>query len=117
MKIFITTLVFFLTASLLPIVGGAKAASYGLHERPDTKLRVTDPKMVGLFDFFKRNKSYNVYFYFPDDTERYLGISQSVSDCQSLAINYANNKNIIDANWGYICCLKTKKSECAEKHR
>ena len=74
-------------------------------------------KFVGLFDFFRKDKSYNVFFYFPDNRERHLGLSKSISDCQSIAINYADQKNIIDDDWGYVCCLKTKNSECAEKHK
>ena len=62
--------------------------------------------------------NYNVYFYFPDDREKYLGVSNSLSQCNSMSVNYANQKNISRSDgWGYICCLKTKNSECAEKHR
>ncbi len=64
------------------------------------------------------NSNYNVYFYFPDNTEYYLGVSSSLTSCNSIAVSYANKKNMSSSSgWGYICCLKTKTSECAEKHR
>ncbi len=64
------------------------------------------------------NSRYNVYFFFPDNSENYLGVSHSLSHCNSMAVTFANRKNIKRSDgWGYICCLKTKNSECAEKHR
>jgi len=44
-----------------------------------------------------------------------LGISSSLSSCAAKARNYAydRNKKLDD----YICCLVTKTSNCAEKHR
>ena len=64
------------------------------------------------------NSNYNVYFYFPNDDEIYLGVSDSLSGCGNAAYNYANSKKLKNSdNWDYICCLKTKDSQCAEKHR
>ena len=64
------------------------------------------------------NSNYNVYFYFPDETENYLGQSNSLSSCGNIANNYAYTKNLSqNRDWGYICCLITKDSSCAEKHR
>ena len=44
-----------------------------------------------------------------------LGMSYSLSSCSAKARNYAydSNKKLDD----YICCLVTKTSNCAEKHR
>lgn len=63
--------------------------------------------------------TYNVYFYFPDGKkEYYLGTTEGLSQCGAVAHNYANSKEPSrDSGWSYICCLKTKDSECAEKHR
>ena len=64
------------------------------------------------------NSSYNVYFFYPDNSEDYIGVSRSLSNCNSMAVTHANRKNLKRSDgWGYICCLKTKNSECAEKHR
>jgi hypothetical protein len=62
---------------------------------------------------------YNAYFYFPEgNKEYYLGIAQGLNQCGAMAHSYANSNNLDSSSgWGYICCLKTKDSECAEKHR
>lgn len=62
------------------------------------------------------NSTYNVYFYFPDSTEYYLGQSSSLSSCGSSANNYARSRNI-GYGWSWICCLETSNSSCAEAHR
>lgn len=63
--------------------------------------------------------SYNVYFYFPDsDKEYFLGVSNGLNECGSLASEYASSKGMANnTDWGYICCMKTEDSECKEKHR
>ena len=63
--------------------------------------------------------TYNAYFYFPDgNKEYYLGVAEGLSQCGAIAHGYANSKQLSrDSGWSYICCLKTKDSECAEKHR
>jgi hypothetical protein len=68
--------------------------------------------------------TYNVYFYFPEkngadqDKEYFLGTAQGLSECGAVAYSYADSKNLKPSStWSYICCLKTKDSECAEKHR
>ena len=64
------------------------------------------------------NSTYNAFFYFPDDTEYYLGTVYSLSGCGRAANRYASSKNLSRSDgWGYICCLKTSNSNCAEKHR
>ena len=87
---------------------------------------------AGLFDLFKKdsckqysdytckqleNSPYNVYFYWPNDREEYLGQSSSLSQCGDIAIDFSYRKKVQNQNWGYICCLITKNSSCAEKHR
>ena len=62
--------------------------------------------------------SYNVYFYFPDNSEYYLGSAEGLSQCGSVAYSYAASKNLTsNREWTYICCMKAKGSECYEKHR
>lgn len=62
--------------------------------------------------------TYNAYFYFPNNQEYYLGVAQGLSQCGSMAHNYAASKNLTgNREWSYICCMKAKGSECYEKHR
>ena len=62
--------------------------------------------------------TYNTYFYFPDEREEFLGIATGLSQCGGLAHGYAADHNMSGSDsWSYICCMKTDKSECEEKHR
>lgn len=62
--------------------------------------------------------TYNVYFYYPNGTERYLGLASGLGQCGSMAHSYASSINLEGSNdWSYICCMKAKGSECYEKHR
>jgi hypothetical protein len=62
--------------------------------------------------------TYNAFFYFPDGREYGLGIAQGLGQCGGMAQSFAASKKMSrDSGWGYVCCLKTKDSECAEKHR
>jgi hypothetical protein len=63
--------------------------------------------------------TYNVLFYFPNnDKEYYLGESIGLSSCEDIANSYADEKNLTsNSEWSYLCCLKTKDSECEEKHK
>jgi hypothetical protein len=62
--------------------------------------------------------SYNVYFYYPDGKELYMGLSQSLSGCRSLAYSFAVSQKMGgNKDWSYICCMQAKGSECYEKHR
>jgi len=64
------------------------------------------------------NAPYNAYFYYPSGTEEFLGQVESLSQCGSLAHNFASSKELDRNNeWGYICCMRAKGSECYEKHR
>ena len=65
-----------------------------------------------------QDASYNVYFYFPNDKEYYLGVAEGLSQCGDMAYSYAESKNMsVQTKWNYICCMKAKGSECYEKHR
>lgn len=76
--------------------------------------------LVALLSGCERNletSSFNVYFYYPDNREEFLGQVTGLAACGSLAHSKASLLNMSSANWGYVCCLKTSSSECAEKHR
>jgi hypothetical protein len=78
--------------------------------------------LIGLMAIFLLSEcshQYNVYFWFGDNPKQYhLGVVDTLDACGSVAHSYAQSKNLTKAdNWGYICCLKTSTSECAEKHR
>lgn len=61
---------------------------------------------------------YNVYFYFPNDSEYYLGTADGLDECGSKAYSYAASKNLSgNREWSYICCMIAKGSDCYEKHR
>lgn len=63
--------------------------------------------------------TYNVHFSFPNsDRDYFLGTVNGLSACGSTAYGYAASKGLSrDSGWGFVCCMKTEKSECAEKHR
>ena len=58
--------------------------------------------------------SYNVFFYFPDGREYYLGSVEGLGNCSALAGNYSVATK---APKYWVCCMKTAKSSCEEKHR
>ena len=61
---------------------------------------------------------YNVYFYFPNQTEVYLGETKGLDNCGQMAHGYAYDKKLSNNNdWGYVCCMIAKGSSCYEKHR
>jgi hypothetical protein len=63
--------------------------------------------------------TYNVHFSFSDSDRDYpLGTVTGLSACGATAHDFAASKGLSqDSGWGYVCCMKTDKSECAEKHR
>ena len=63
------------------------------------------------------SSSFNVYFYYPNDKEEYLGQVNGLSSCQSSVSSFAYEKNISRENWSYICCRITSDSSCASKHK
>jgi hypothetical protein len=66
---------------------------------------------------------FNVYSYYPKRGSEelrgeYLGQVTGISACQRAAPNFAGSKNMNRSDgWSYICCLQTKTSSCAEKHK
>ena len=62
---------------------------------------------------------YNIYFRYPKSEEDYyLGQSQGLRECGSIAKNHAATKNLLyNREWSYICCMIAKGSQCYEKHR
>lgn len=62
--------------------------------------------------------TYNTWFRFPDGRDYYLGVAEGLGNCGDIARAFASSKHLYgNSDWSYICCLKTKDSECAEKHR
>jgi hypothetical protein len=57
---------------------------------------------------------YNVYFYYPDGKEEYLGEAQGLPQCSAMADAQAQ---MTHAPKSWICCMKTQGSSCEEKHR
>jgi hypothetical protein len=58
--------------------------------------------------------TYNVYFYYPDQREDYLGVADGLRACSATAFNYSQQ---IHSPKLWVCCMKTSKSGCEEKHR
>jgi len=60
----------------------------------------------------------NVYFYFPNGHEVYLGETKGASSCGSIAYSYAGEKNLLQNNeWGYVCCTIEGDASCYRKIR
>ena len=60
----------------------------------------------------------NVYFYFPNDKEIFLGKTLGASSCGSMAYSYAKSKGFRRTDrWSYICCTIEKGSSCYRKIR
>jgi hypothetical protein len=63
------------------------------------------------------SSTFNVYVYPDGDrTEISLGQARGLSQCQSMAWSFKNQKNLSN-DWSYICCLQTNTSSCASKHK
>lgn len=61
---------------------------------------------------------YNVYFYYPDNTEKFLGHANGLRSCGSIARSFVNQGDLESNNdWSYVCCMIAKDSQCYEKHR
>ncbi len=82
-----------------------------------TASRLLALAVIGSCTEPKETATFNAYFYYPDNREEYLGQLRGLSACQMAAGSRASALGIERAHWGYICCLKTSKSECAEKHK
>lgn len=59
----------------------------------------------------------NVYFYYPQGEEVYLGRVTGISHCQNIATEFAINKRSEQSNWDYLCCTIKRGSACYEKLR
>jgi hypothetical protein len=60
----------------------------------------------------------NVYFYFPDNKEVFLGTTRGASSCGSMSHAYAASKGLSRSDrWSYICCVIRKGSQCYNKIR
>ena len=60
----------------------------------------------------------NVYFYFEDDREVYLGQTHGASSCGRLAYSYASQQDLSrNDDWTYICCTMENGSSCYRKIR
>lgn len=76
------------------------------------------PFTGGNFRPFSYEHDYNVYFYYPNDKEVYLGQVTGLGSCGAEAYGYASSKNMSrSSRWGYICCSIRKGSNCYEKER
>lgn len=65
-----------------------------------------------------QSADYNVYFYYPNDSEKYLGVARSLDACGVRAYSHADREGLDKYDkWDYICCMKAEGSECYEKHR
>jgi|TARA_B110000238_G_C15931944_1_gene355103 hypothetical protein len=60
----------------------------------------------------------SVYFYYPDETERYLGDVRGASACGDVAYDYASGNGLRNnPRWSYICCTHEDGSDCYRKIR
>jgi hypothetical protein len=60
---------------------------------------------------------YNVMFYYPSHTGRYLGKATGLNQCQDMARSYAIKEEVADTMWYYDCCMIAYGSDCYEKHK
>ena len=61
------------------------------------------------------NKQYNVIFITLAKGERtYIGTVKGLSSCRYVASRY-HSTNKPSGEWDYVCCLRTRDSECAKE--
>lgn len=61
---------------------------------------------------------FNVYFYFPDGKEKYVGRAIGISACQRASHSFANSAGLPrNSRWSYICCREHRGSSCYDKYR
>ena len=58
---------------------------------------------------------YNVNFYYPTRTARYLGKARGLNQCQDMARSYAISEEVADAMWYYDCCMIAHASSPAHR--
>ena len=61
------------------------------------------------------NSNFNVYFYYPNGNEKYLGSVSGLPSCSVTANNFAYVNSIND--WTYVCCRIADGSGCKSKHK
>ena len=75
------------------------------------------PFASGSFRPLDHRHDYHAYFYYPNDKEVYLGRTKGLSNCQVAARSFAYEKNMLSADWGYICCRISRTSPCDIKEK
>lgn len=80
---------------------------------------LVNPVFAGWWPFSVDNENVqiNVYFYYPNGKEVYLGEVKGVSQCQKTASSFAYIEKQKQSNWDYLCCTIRKGSSCYEKIR
>ena len=80
---------------------------------------IVKPASAGWWPFSSNNEnvSMNVYFYYPNGQEVYLGRAKGISQCQNIASSFAQRKKVAQSDWDYLCCTIKKGSSCYEKLR
>ncbi len=61
------------------------------------------------------NNYYNVLFITPKEGRKYIGTVKGLSSCKYTASNYYAHRRSWIKEWDYVCCLRTKESECLEE--
>lgn len=62
--------------------------------------------------------SYHVHFSMPGGQQQYLGRTDGLKSCGSIAYSFASSKGMQRGDgWGYVCCMEANGSNCYEKHR
>ena len=65
-----------------------------------------------------KRATYNVYFYSRESEKTvYIGRVEGLNACAELSWRYAGDKDLQRGDWGYVCCMVAKGSQCYEKHR
>ena len=62
--------------------------------------------------------TFNTWFQQPSGEKVLIGQVEGISRCRELARIKAQDLNIEDNHkWGYVCCLRSNTSECAQEHK
>lgn len=60
----------------------------------------------------------NVYFYFSDGREVFLGETHGATSCGDIAYDFGASKGLHRGDdWGYVCCTIEKGASCYRKIR
>ena len=63
----------------------------------------------------RERNTYNVFFYYPDGREEFVGQVTGLSACQRAAGGRAAGLGV--SGWSYVCCWESGGSSCKGKHR